>query len=145
MPGGPTQGDRDLVGTADWLFAFAVEFQQRVAIEHECRTAGRDMHLHYLVVRGQAEPDEFAVIASGLVDEPGIFRIQYELPGFPDGVAQDPLDIEQLVEVTRAEIAEMVLADIGDQRRVGALDAEPAAQEPAARGFENRCVDFALA
>ena len=50
----------------------------------------------------------------------------------------DELGLDQLVEVVDAPLAEMVLGDVGDDRDVGAFDAEAAAQHAAAGGLEDR-------
>ncbi len=55
----------------------------------------------------------------------------------PNGPADYPFDVEQFIKVLRAEIAEMVFGDVGNQGCICALDSEPATQKSAACGLEN--------
>ena len=62
----------------------------------------------------------------------------------PNRTADDPFDSQQLVQVVRPEIAQMILGNIRDKRGVRAIDAESAAQQAASGRFENRDIDVIL-
>ena len=62
-----------------------------------------------------------------------------------DDAGDDGLDAGHGREVVHAVIAEVVVADVGDDGGVAAVDGEAAAQDAAARDLEDREVDVAVA
>ncbi len=64
-------------------------------------------------------------------------------PPGPIARAHQQLGLGQLPQVLHAELAQVVRRDVGDDRDVGALDREPAPQQPAARGLQDRGVHLA--
>ena len=52
-------------------------------------------------------------------------------------MADNPLDVQQFVDILRAEIAQMILGNIGNQRNIRLVNAESAPQQTTSRGFQN--------
>ena len=72
------------------------------------------------------------------------FASVYAFCRWADDLGDHALDASEVVQRVHVAQAEMILGDIGEQCRVSGLDAEPAPQQTAARGFQDREIDFRL-
>ncbi len=126
MTSGAAERDRNIATPADEAAAITRQHAKFFAVEDKGGAAVGHVVGDRCNRRIEAEPDDFAFMGHRLFDQARVFRVEHQLAGLAHGVAQHPLDVEQLVEIARAEIAEMVLADVGNQGGVGLFDAESA-------------------
>ena len=137
--------DRNFPAGADGLPAIAVDANQLVAVLNECQTALCRVLPDDGIIGGQTEKQQLARIVPGFFHEQLIISVEDQRTARLNRVTHDPFDVEQLLQVLRTEVAQVVLGDVGDQRNICLADAETAAQQTASRGLQDRNVDFLLA
>ena len=117
-----------------------------VTILHRKRLAAfGQMLTDFHIVRMRGEPRDTRLARAGFFDQQGIVGIQYQPARAVQCLGYNPLQVRQRSQIVEAELAEMVLCNIGDQGRIRALQCKAAAQESTSSGLENRDLDASVA
>ena len=99
MHGGTAERDRNVGAAADSLGIVAGHSLQRVTIQNKCRAAIRNVLAHERITGIKTEPRDVAVVACRLGHKARVVGVEYQRARSAHGVAHDPLDIEQLIQV----------------------------------------------
>ena len=100
---------------------------------------------HRIARRQAEEPDHRRVRAHGRPvrqrRDGRIVRVEHDRPAVPDLLGDQRLDVNQLVEVVDAVVAEVIGGDVGDHGDVGLVVAQAPPDDAAARGLQHRRLD----
>ena len=124
-------------GMRDQLMFAPGQTQQLVTVGDVSKPSGGHVLLHDLVGRLETEPDQFTWMLLRLLHQQVVIGIEDQAAAGSDRVADDPLDIEQLVEALRTEVAQMIFGNVGNQCGIRVVDAEATAQESATRSLQD--------
>ena len=70
-----------------------------------------------------------------------VIGIEDQPTATPDGLRHHELRLREAREVGDAVLAEVICGDVGDHPDVGSSDGQATAQDPTARGLQNRGID----
>ncbi len=133
------------------VFGAAVRYVQPPLAHAAGRGATQTILAQQRLIRACGEPTQRRAAAEApheplrLRAQLCIVGIQHQQAAAADHCRHRELHLGESGEVIDAVFAEMVRADIGDDRSVGARYRDSAAQNAAARGFQNGCLRAPLA
>ena len=92
----------------------------------------------------EAEPRHRPVERGAAGGEHGVVGVEQQSPA-DDGAGDDKLGVGQSGDIVDAEVAEMIVGEVGDQRRIGARHRQATAHQPAPRDLEHGDLGAAVA
>ena len=121
------QRDRNLRAATNRLLLACRDLLQYVAIKHKHGFTQRLARGDKLAVRIKTKPAQLAAKFRRFGTQQCVVGVENEYTRVLHSATDNPLYVQQLIKTLRTEIAKMIFRDIGDQRRVRAIDAESTA------------------